>query len=72
MLEQFLNHIREHRLCGPTDRILLAVSGGIDSIAMLRLFHEAGQSIAVVHCNFQSMDHPELVEHHHLPIIPSL
>jgi tRNA(Ile)-lysidine synthase len=53
MLEQFLNHIREHRLCGPADRILLAVSGGIDSIAMLRLFHEAGQAVAVVHCNFQ-------------------
>lgn len=53
MLEQFLNHIHEHRLCGPTDRILLAVSGGIDSVAMLRLFHEAGQPVAVAHCNFQ-------------------
>jgi tRNA(Ile)-lysidine synthase len=53
MLEQFLNHILEHRLCGPTDRILLAVSGGIDSVVMLRLFHEAGQPVAVAHCNFQ-------------------
>ncbi|MBT1707670.1 tRNA lysidine(34) synthetase TilS [Fulvivirgaceae bacterium PWU5] len=53
MLEQFLNHIREHHLCGPTDRILLAVSGGIDSVVMLRLFHEAGQPVAVAHCNFQ-------------------
>lgn len=53
MLEQFLNHIREHHLCGPTDRILLAVSGGIDSVVMLRLFHEVGQPVAVVHCNFQ-------------------
>ncbi|MCD9014791.1 tRNA lysidine(34) synthetase TilS [Parachryseolinea silvisoli] len=53
MLEQFLNHIREHRLCGPADRILLAVSGGIDSVVMLRLFHETGQPVAVAHCNFQ-------------------
>lgn len=53
MLEQFLNHIERHGLCKPADRILLAVSGGIDSMVMLHLFQQAGFTIAVAHCNFQ-------------------
>ena len=53
MLKQFLNHIRENELCKPEQKILLAVSGGLDSIAMLHLFKEAGFSIAVAHGNFK-------------------
>ena len=53
MLEQFLNHIERHGLCKPADRILLAVSGGIDSMVMLHLFQQAGFTIAAAHCNFQ-------------------
>ena len=53
MLQQLLNHISHHALCKPTDKILLAVSGGLDSMVMLHLFKEAGFKIAVAHCNFQ-------------------
>lgn len=53
MVEQFLNHIHRHHLCKTSDKILLAVSGGVDSIVMLDLFRQAGFSIAVAHCNFQ-------------------
>lgn len=53
MLEQFLNHIGTHALCQPSNRILLAVSGGLDSMVMLYLFKKANYSIAVAHCNFQ-------------------
>lgn len=53
MIQQLLNHIDRHKLCKTTDKILLAVSGGIDSMVMLDIFLKAGFSIAVAHCNFQ-------------------
>lgn len=34
-------------------KLLLAVSGGIDSMVMLHLFQQSTFSIAVAHCNFQ-------------------
>jgi tRNA(Ile)-lysidine synthase len=53
VLEQFLNHIRQNQLCSATDKILLAVSGGVDSMVMLDLFHHTGFDVSVAHCNFQ-------------------
>lgn len=53
MLEQLLLHIQRNQLCKTTDKILLAVSGGVDSMVMVRLFNEAGLTIGVAHCNFQ-------------------
>lgn len=53
MLKQFLNHIAHYQLCKTKDKILLAVSGGVDSMVMLHLFRKAGFSIGVAHCNFR-------------------
>lgn len=53
MVEQLLNHIHRHEVCKTTDKILLAVSGGVDSMVMLHLFKKAGFTIGVAHCNFQ-------------------
>ncbi|HOY30686.1 MAG TPA: tRNA lysidine(34) synthetase TilS [Bacteroidales bacterium] len=52
MLAKFLAHITENELFGPSDKILLAVSGGVDSIVMTELFYRAGFRFAMVHCNF--------------------
>lgn len=53
MVEQLLHHINRHNLCGREDRVLLAVSGGVDSMVMMHLFREAGLRIAIAHCNFR-------------------
>jgi tRNA(Ile)-lysidine synthase len=53
MLQHFKNFISRNDLVDTTDRILLAVSGGLDSMVMLHLFREAGYTIGVAHCNFR-------------------
>ena len=57
MLERdFLGFINEKRLYGPTDCVLLAVSGGLDSIVMADLFQRTNQRFAIAHVNFGLRD----------------
>ena len=51
--DKFRAYIREHGLCSYHDRILLAVSGGGDSMVMMSLFVRTGYNVGVAHCNFQ-------------------
>ena len=53
ILQDFNSYIRKLDLCRPDDRILLAVSGGMDSVVMAHLFKEAGYDCIIAHCNFQ-------------------
>ncbi len=53
MIEAFREHIERHELCQKQERILVAVSGGVDSVVMLHLLHHSGYRLAVAHCNFQ-------------------
>jgi len=52
MLERFLQFISRHKLIDVHDRVLLAISGGIDSIVMCELFHQSGIPFDIAHCNF--------------------
>lgn len=52
MKEQFLTFIKEQNLVTPEDKILLTVSGGIDSMTMLHLFKSCGFNVSIAHCNF--------------------
>lgn len=52
MTEEFLSYIKEKDLFTKEDKVLLAVSGGMDSVVMSRLFSEAGYNFAIAHCNF--------------------
>ncbi|CAN5550799.1 tRNA lysidine(34) synthetase TilS [soil metagenome] len=51
--KQFQNFIGEKNLFIEGDRIVLAVSGGVDSVVMAELFHRCKFSFAIAHCNFQ-------------------
>ena len=52
MLEQLLNYIRTQKLWEPPGKILAGVSGGVDSVVLAHLLHEAGIPFAIAHCNF--------------------
>ena len=51
--EAFEHYIEENRLLTRDDRVLLTVSGGVDSMVMLSLFARCGYCVGVAHCNFQ-------------------
>lgn len=53
MLDQLLDFVNKQKLFQPGERILLAVSGGIDSMVLLHLFQQTDFDFAVAHCNFQ-------------------
>ena len=53
LLDKFKHYIKENDLLEPDDRVLLAVSGGVDSMVMLSLFAQSGWPAGVAHCNFQ-------------------
>lgn len=53
MLTKFQNHIEQNFHQLKDKKLLLAVSGGIDSMVLLDLFYKLRFDICVVHCNFQ-------------------
>jgi len=55
-LNRLQTFIKEHALFQEKERVLLAVSGGRDSVLMARLFKSAGFYFGIAHCNFQLRD----------------
>ena len=53
MLGQFENHISNHFPFLQGKKLLLAVSGGLDSMVLVHLFQQLNYEIVVLHCNFQ-------------------
>lgn len=53
MTEQFKKYIAANKLFEQQDHLLLAVSGGVDSIVLVDLCFKAGYSFSIAHCNFQ-------------------
>ena len=51
--EAFERYIEKNGLFTHDDRVLLTVSGGVDSMVMLSLFTRCGYRVGVAHCNFQ-------------------
>ncbi len=53
MWEKLLSFSKQNELFHESDSILLAVSGGVDSVVMTDLFVRGGIKVAILHCNFQ-------------------
>ncbi|GAB4291876.1 MAG: tRNA lysidine(34) synthetase TilS [Marinilabiliales bacterium] len=53
MLDKFEKYLFNECKINNSDSIILAVSGGIDSVVMLDLFHKLNLKVSIAHCNFQ-------------------
>ena len=53
MLEKFTNHLLDNLNFLYGKKILLATSGGKDSMVMVHLFQQLDYQIGIAHCNFQ-------------------
>lgn len=53
MLQSFQHYIESNHLFLKKDKLLVAVSGGVDSIVLCDLLQKCGYTFAIAHCNFQ-------------------
>ena len=55
-VKRVLAGIREHKLLDPSEKTLVAVSGGADSVCLLDVLHRAGFRLEVAHFDHQTRD----------------
>lgn len=53
MFDQFISNINTKQLIKPGQKVLLAVSGGVDSMVLLHLFERSEFEYGIAHCNFR-------------------
>ena len=53
MLRKLIHHIEKEALFGRNEKLLVAVSGGLDSIVLLHLLSKMEVNCVVAHCNFK-------------------
>ncbi|MBV6646125.1 MAG: tRNA lysidine(34) synthetase TilS, partial [Cyclobacteriaceae bacterium] len=53
MIERIKSFIAKNQLFSHEDRLLLAVSGGVDSVTLARLLHDLGYDLSIAHMNYQ-------------------
>ncbi len=56
LLRKFQDNIREQNLFLLKDKLLIAVSGGVDSVVLCELCKQAGFGFVIAHCNFKLRD----------------
>jgi len=52
MQHKVQNYIENHKLLVPKGRVIVGVSGGADSMALLHILLELGYECVIAHCNF--------------------
>ncbi|AUC14024.1 tRNA lysidine(34) synthetase TilS [Tenacibaculum sp. SZ-18] len=53
LLKRFKEHLSLKFSCVKNKSVLVAASGGVDSVALIHLLHSLGVNIVLAHCNFQ-------------------
>lgn len=53
LLQKFKDFVSDNHLFSPKDKLILAVSGGVDSVVLCELCKQAGYDFIIAHCNFQ-------------------
>jgi tRNA(Ile)-lysidine synthase len=56
LLTAFKYYIKQQNLFSEKDKLLLAVSGGVDSVVLCELCKQAGYDFSIAHCNFKLRD----------------
>lgn len=54
--DRFIQYIKKENLFQPSDTLLLAVSGGLDSVVLAELCHLCSYRFVIAHCNFGLRD----------------
>ncbi len=52
LLQRFKDYISNHQLFNKSDHLLVAVSGGVDSVILCYLLKDSGAYFSIAHCNF--------------------
>ncbi|WP_372645966.1 tRNA lysidine(34) synthetase TilS [Ancylomarina sp.] len=53
MLRKLIRHIEKEELFGRNEKLLVTVSGGLDSVVLLHLLHKMELKCIIAHCNFR-------------------
>ena len=65
LIDKFNDYVARHELFSRQDKILLTVSGGVDSMVLMSLCVNSGYNVGVAHCNFglrgQESDEDEIL-----------
>ncbi|MGH2649371.1 MAG: tRNA lysidine(34) synthetase TilS, partial [Ginsengibacter sp.] len=53
LLQNFFDNVQRENLFQRKDHLIIAVSGGVDSVVLCELCHQVGFNFEIAHCNFQ-------------------